>query len=156
MGIGSYIPSAQFSLILTSVLLAGGFIWAADYYTSPKNPSAMGPAPTPAAYTTQGLDWRAALATIQGEPTLPTPPSADVVANLLAASETPNVTETIGRTILVNLGEAKSQGLGSDTPTQERIVSSALAKIDSSQNTTLYTTADLTTVSGSPQTLTAY
>src|SRR3989344_6662168 len=126
MGIVSYLPSAQFSLTLTSVLLAGGLIWAADYYTSPAGPPTIAPVQVPSAITAQGLDWKAALANIQGEPTLPTPPSAEVVANLLSASETPNVTETIGRTILVNLGEEKAQGLGSDTPTQERIVENAL------------------------------
>src|SRR3989344_5135654 len=156
MGIASYLPSAQFSLTLTSVLLAGGVIWAADYYTSPAGPPTIAPARTPSAITSQGLDWRAALATIQGEPTLPIPPSEEVVASLLAASETPNVTETIGRAILVNLGEAKAQGLGSDTPTQERIVENALTKLNPAEDVTLYTAADLTAVSDSSLTLTAY
>jgi hypothetical protein len=138
-----------------SILLAGGVIWAADYYSSPQVPSTITSAPT-SAITSQGLDWKKALATIQGEPTLPTPPSEEVVASLLAASETSNVTETIGRTILVNLSEAKSQGLGSDIPTQEKIVENALSKINTAQNFTSYTSSELTAISDSPETLRAY
>lgn len=156
MGLASYLPSAQFSVTVTSIMLAGGLIWAADYYTSPPGPANISPTQTPSAITSQGLDWKAALDAIQGESTLPTPPSEEVVANLLAASETSNITETIGRTILVNLGEAKSQGLGSDIPTQERIVENALTKIGASAQVTLYTANDLTTVSSDPQTLNAY
>ncbi|MDZ4225915.1 MAG: hypothetical protein U1C66_00290, partial [Patescibacteria group bacterium] len=69
---------------------------------------------------------------------------------------TSNVTASVGRSLLVNLGEAKVQGLGSDIPTQEQIVASALAQIDASQEITLYTTANLTLVDDSPQTLTTY
>jgi len=156
MGIASYLPSPQFSLILTSVLCAGGLIWAADYYTSPQAPPTITSAPTPSALTTGGLDWKAALATIQGESALPEPPSEEAVANLRALAEGPNTTAAVGRAILVNLGEAKAQGLGSDIPTQERIVASALAKLDTSQDVTLYTSADLTLVTENPETLASY
>ena len=156
MGLASYLPSAQFSLILTSALFAGGLIWAADYYTSPKPPPTIAPAQVPSAITAQGLDWKAALAAIQGEQTLPTPPSQETVASLLAAAETPNITESVGRTVLVTLGEAKAQGLGSDTPTQERIVDHALAKVTAAQNVTLYTAEQLTTTASNPQTLKVY
>lgn len=156
MGPTSYLPSAQFSLILTSIMLAGGLIWAADYYTSPGGPPVVAPVQTPSALTTEGLDWKAALAAIQGESTLPEPPSEEVVAKLLAAAESPNTTASVGRAILVNLGEAKAQGLGSDTPTQERIVENALSKISATSQAKLYTVAELALVADNPQTLAAY
>lgn len=154
MGLATYLPSAQFSIMATSIMLAGGLIWAADYYTSPHAPAALAPAPSTT--TTQGMDWKAALANIQGESVLPEPPSAEAIANLLAAAESPNVTDSVGRTLLVNLGEAKAQGLGSDVPTQEKIVANALAKIEPSQEVTLYSTSNLTIVPDSPETLRAY
>jgi len=156
MGLASYLPSQQFSVILSSVLLAGGLIWAADYYTSPAKPPTIAPAQTPSAITTNGLDWKAALSAIEGEPVLPEPPSEETVANLLAASETSNITTSIGRSILVNLGEAKAQGLGSDIPTQERIVEGALEKIEAGQGATLYTNTNLALVADSAETLKLY
>ena len=156
MGISSYLPSAQFSVILTSVLLAGGLIWAADYYTSPRAAPTIVPAQTPSAVTADGLDWKAALTAIQGENTLPSPPSKEAVAGLLAASQTSNVTDSVARGLLINLGEAKVQGLGSDIPTQERIVAEALAKLKPGQEAELYTITNLATVADTPQTLRAY
>lgn len=156
MSIASYLPSAQFSVIITSVLLAGGLIWAADHYTSPTPVPRIAPADIPSAITTNGLDWKATLAAIQGEDTLPTPPSEEVVDSLLAAAETPNITDSIGRTILVNLSEAKAQGLGGDVLTQERIVADAAARIAAGKEATLYTSAELTVVSDSSASLIAY
>lgn len=156
MGVASYLPSPQFSLVLSSVVIAGGLIWAADAYTSPATAPTVAPVQTSSAITSQGLDWKAALAAIQGENVLPEPPSEASVATLLAASETPNVTATLGRTVLVTLGEAKAQGLGSDIPTQERIVAEALAKVESSQKLNLYVAGDLTTAQDTPELVTAY
>ena len=156
MGLVSYLPSAQFSITITSILLAGGLIWAADYYTSPRTPSSISSSDTPSAITAEGLDWKAALDTIQGEPTLPTPPTEETVANLLNASQSDNITATVGRSILITLGEAKAQGLGSDIPTQERIVENALTKLNSSQNLTLYTSTDLITAPDSQEVYMAY
>lgn len=156
MGISSYLPSTQFSLVLTSILLAGGLIWAADYSTSPSSPSTIAPVATPSTLADGGLDWKATLATIQGtNPTYTAPPSEEVVANLLAASETNNITNTIGRSILINLGEAKAQGLGSDIPTQEQIVENALSKLDTFEGE-LYTSSELTTTTDNPSTLRTY
>ena len=156
MGLASYLPSAQFSVTVTSILLAGGLIWAADYYTSSKTPSSITSTETPSAITTQGMDWKAALVAIQGETQLPEPPSQETVAGLLSASETDNITATVGRSILITLGEAKAQGLGSDIPTQERIVENALTKLNSSQNLTLYTSTDLITAPDSQEVYMAY
>lgn len=156
MGLASYLPSQQFSVILSSVLLAGGLIWAADYYTSPARPPTITPIQTPSALTTNGLDWQAALSAIEGKSILPEPPSEETVTNLLAASQTSNITTSIGRSILVNLGEAKAQGLGSDIPTQERIVADALSKIETEQQITLYTTANLTLIADNAETLREY
>ncbi len=155
MSIASYLPSAQFSVILTSILFAAGLVWAADYYTSPPSPPSIAPASTPSALT-QGLDWQKTLATIQGEETLPQPPDEETVNSLLAASESTNITSTIGRSILISLGEAKAQGLGSDIPTQERIVENALAKVESVPTGSLYTSAELITVEDGPATLRTY
>src|SRR6185369_9993557 len=63
----------------------------------------------------------------------------------------------IGKTLLINLTNAKSQGLGDDIPTQEQIIAAAAAQAAAQQsNVTLYTTQDLDIVSSSNNSLHAY
>src|SRR3989344_7749445 len=126
MPLSQYLPSAQFSLIVTSLMLAGGLVLAADYFTSPTEKEAESVAASNAPlYDTQGMDWKASLAAIQGESVLPKPFRANTLQDLRKAAETDNITGTVARTLLLNLAEAKSQGLGSDVPTQERIIADA-------------------------------
>ncbi len=154
MSVLQYLPSAQFALLVASVAVSGGLVLVADYFTNPSPPAEI---------TTEtgtsleaGMDWQKALASIQGDNKLPTPPSAESVQNLLDAAQTDNVTETVARTLLVNLSQAKAQGLGSDIPTQEALVADALARIEPSQPLLLYTAADLKVAESGQNSLTSY
>ncbi len=148
-----YLPSAQFALIVVSLAVAGGLIEAAQYVTKP-------PAP-PTLTTTQtsvgAQDWRATLQEIQANSgiTLPQTPSGDSVAQLVAAAQSSNLTDSVGRTLLAKFTAAKAQGLGDDIPTQDQLVSQALAQAGSAANT-VYTVADLTTVPTTKDSLHAY
>ena len=157
MPLSQYLPSAQFSLIVTSLMLAGGLVLAADYFTSPTEKEAESVAASNAPlYDTQGMDWKASLAAIQGESVLPKPFRADTLQDLRKAAETDNITGTVARTLLLNLAEAKSQGLGSDVPTQERIIADVAARATLTRGEPIYTEEDLTIVAGTPLNLKAY
>ncbi len=141
-----YLPSAQFALVVASIALAGGLIAGAQYVT--RRPAA----PTLAATQTSAAaqDWRATLEEIQANSgvSLPQTPSPGSVAQLIAGAQSGNLTDSVGKTLLVKLTNAKAQGLGDDIPTQDQLVSQALAEINSATST-VYTKADLTVV---PQT----
>lgn len=155
MGIREYLPSVQFTFMAGSILVAGGIVYAADYVTSPRTPS--GVASVQQAQV-ENSDWQGALASVQAQSgtTLPTPPSETVVSELLSAAESTNVTDTVARSLLINLSNAKSQGLGDDIPTQEKLVAQALAKTGVSYNTKAYATSDLVRVPLSNASLRAY
>lgn len=158
MSPSKYLPSAQFVVIVASIALSGGLIVAAQYVTQPKTSSAVITS-TP---TSQGaladVNWQETLRIIQGQSSTPAPtaPDADAVGALLSAAQTSNLTNTIGRTLLINLSDAKSQGLGSDIPTQDKIIAQAQAQIDSSHSTPQYTSADLQISVQTGATLKAY
>ncbi len=128
----SYLPSAQFMVIVASLLIAGGTVAGAQYYISSKN--------APAALATATLEanrqaWEDSLAEIQAQSgiTLPDTPSGDAVQTLLSQAQSGNLTDSIGRGLLVKLTNAGVQGLGSDIPTQETIIAEAIAQINASQ-----------------------
>lgn len=145
MSVVSYLPSAQFSLIVGSILISGGLVLAADYITDPLAPSTV----STSASAPGGVDtrWQDTLRAIQEQNplgNLPPAPNPTAVAELLEAAQTSNITNTIARTLLINLSEAKSQGLGSDIPTQEALVASALEQMGQGRGEAVYTSADLT------------
>lgn len=128
----SYLPSAQFMVIVGSLLVAGGTVAAAQYYISAKN--------APAVLASAQLEankqaWEEALADIQAQSgiTLPDAPSGDTVQSLLSQAQSSNLTDSIGRGLLVKLTNAGVQGLGSDIPTQESIIAEATAQMNASQ-----------------------
>lgn len=128
----SYLPSAQFMVIVGSLLIAGGTVAGAQYYISSKNaPSTLASASLEA----NKEAWEQSLADIQAQSgiSLPDAPSGDVVQNLLTQAQSSNLTDSIGRGLLVKLTEAGVQGLGSDIPTQETIIAEAIAQINASQ-----------------------
>lgn len=86
-----------------------------------------------------------------------TAPSPNVVNQFLTAAQSSNLTDTVARTMFVNLSNAKSQGLGDDIPTQDQIVAAAQAQVASVQaSVTAYSYADLTIVPASKDSLHAY
>ncbi len=153
MQLSRYLPSAQFALIVVSLAVAGGLIEAARYVTKPQTSPTLATAQTSAG----AQDWRATLLEIQANSgiTLPQAPSGDSVAQLVAAAQSSNLTDSVGRTLLAKLTSAKAQGLGDDIPTQDQLVSQAMAQAGSVAST-IYTVANLTTVPTTKDSLHAY
>lgn len=153
-----YLPSTQFLVIVGSILLSGGLVVAAERfthhtYTPPQIQSGS-------ATAAGGVDpnWQSTLSTIQGQSQAQTPsaPSADAVGALLEAAQSPNLTTTVGRSLLINISAAKSQGLGSDIPTQDQLVAQARAQIEAARTEPRHAAADLTLSAQSDDTLKAY
>ncbi len=84
------------------------------------------------------------------------PPSPEVVGGLLDAAQSANLTTTVGRSLLINISAAKSQGLGSDIPTQDQVVAQARAQIESAGSAPQYTNADLSLSAQSNEAIKAY
>lgn len=130
-----------------SILLAAGLVYAADYVTSGSS------APAEVVSTTVpqvNSDWQAALAQAQlNEPQAPTAPDEGMVAKLNAGVQSSNLTQTLGKSLLINLTAAQQQGLGDDIPTQDKLIAQAANQIQTQSNAKVYTATNLTTV---PQT----
>ena len=135
------LPSAHFSAIAGSIILSGGLIVGAQYLTSPQNSSpelSAAPAESP------GTDWKTQLDEIQAQaPGLPDAPSADTVASLLEAAKSANYTDTAARSLLINLSSAQAQGLGSDIPTQEKLIAEATSLVPAAKPKKVYTAQDV-------------
>lgn len=156
MATGSYLPSAQFILIIASIALSSGLVIAAERYTAKKSaPAELASATESSAQNS--TDWKTALEDIQQQSgiTLPEPPSEESIAQLLAAAKSDTVTDTVSRTLLINLASAASQGLGQDIPTQEQLVAQALNQLPQ-QGGVVYTRNNLSITTDSPETLRAY
>lgn len=157
MDLGKYLPSAQFVLLSSSILLAGGSIYAANLYVTKQNPPAQIVATTGDDVTQE--DWETTLAEIQAENAdilLPAPPDAATIQKMLQAAQSSNLTESVGRTLFVNLSNAKAQGFGDDIPTQDKLVTEAINQLKLSSKTTAYTKADLRVVESTEKNLHAY
>jgi hypothetical protein len=155
MLLSNYLPSAQFALVVSSIALAGGLVLAADYFTSAPEPrDSVVASDNPAGV--EAMDWQKALAEIQGEKKLAEPIDPAVFATLKSQATAPTLTGTVGRSLLLNLSEAKSQGLGSDFPTQERLVEQATAQAEIARGNPAYSSADLSTVPETEESLKAY
>jgi len=155
MHIRDYLPSAQFSVIVGSVLLSGGLVVAAERITSPKIPSTQ----ITSGGSEVNTNWQAALAEIQAQnsgSSVPAPANPATLGQLLQAATTPNVTETVGKTLLINLANSKSQGLGDDIPTQDALIESATAQINQDRGAPVYVLADVRTVADSNASMHAY
>src|SRR5262249_2890777 len=154
-----YLPSKQFSLIAVSLFLSAGLVFAADYVTGPSSHNSLfvdmqANAQKPAA----AGSWQDALAAGQDNSGLSLPPVPDqnTVDALLQAAQSNNLTQSISRSLLVNLVSAKGQGLGSDIPTQNELVAQALAQVPASADKKTYYAEDLTLSDNSSASLHAY
>ncbi len=144
MALPSYLPSTQFIVILSSIALSGSLVVAAQHYTNQPSSSSLNPISQTNAVSTG--DWLAALHAIEGDnikSVSDTDPSS-TTEMLFAAAQSSNITDTVARTLLINLSQAKSQGLGSDIPTQEKLIEEAVARIQRERGTPSYTMDDLT------------
>lgn len=157
MRLASYLPSSQFAVIFASLLVSGGLVYGAERLTSP-------PSGTPTSLSAEvqnGMvaeNWQSALAQIQQESgvTVPRPISPDIVDAFLEEARSDNLTTSVARSLFVTLSDAKSQGLGDDLPTQEKLLTEALANAKANLQKDLYVTADLTVTTQTPDSLRAY
>jgi phosphohistidine swiveling domain-containing protein len=146
-----YFPSAQFSFIAISLVSSAGLVYAADFITKPPVTTAqLSTSQIDRADTVQNADWQQSLQDIQTQSGISAPQAPDpaTVSAMVKAAQTANVTQSVGRTLLINLENAKAQGLGDDIPTQNQIISDALTQVPQPQ-TKLYTQQDLTVVNSS-------
>src|SRR6185437_1547836 len=157
--LGRFAPSAQFTGIAISLLLSGGLVYAADRITHPPVATSAIVSDQTATNSNDSTDWEAALYAEQAANASSslTAPSTDVVDQFLTAAKSSNVTDTVARTMLINLSNAKSQGLGDDVPTQDQIVAAAASQVASVQTSvSSYNYSDLTVVASSPASLRTY
>jgi len=157
MRIRNILPSSQFMVIAGSIAASGGLIAAAYLLTH----HAPLPAQSVAVDTNvqQNSDWKAQLDAIQAQSPAnkaPQAPSADKVSALLTAATSDNLTDTVARTLLVNLSSAKAQGLGDDTPTQNQLISQAVAQISNEPAKLVYASTDLTLAANTQDAMAAY
>lgn len=142
MNVVRYLPSAQFVVIVGSIALSGGLVVLAQQLTRPPETSAT--LTTSEATQTPNTDWLATLKEIEGNSILATTTVDAATTNeLLKAAKSSNITDTVAHTLLVSLASAKSQGFGSDIPTQEKLVADAAAQIESQRGAPTYTEDDL-------------
>jgi len=150
------LPSARFTTIVGSIALAALLVWGA--YTLTHLPAQQETLSVDSTLT-QDTDWKTALQDIQSQNPAnraPQAPSADKVSELLAAATSDNLTDTVARTLFINLSNAKAQGLGDDIPTQDQLIAQAASQIRQSPPTRVYTAADITTTSNTSDSLKAY
>ncbi len=122
----------------------------AQYVTAPKPWTAAVVASV--ADNSNSQDWRTALDAIQAQaPSLPQAPSQDNTQAFLDAAKSSNVTDTVARSLLVNLSSANAQGLGSDIPTQDNLIQTAVSQLPAATPTKTYRTANLTVVADTKQ-----
>lgn len=156
MELRSALPSPQFMLVVVSLAASAGLVFAADRLTREK-PSNARLAATEQTAPLGSADWQATLEQIQaGSSVLPPPPPEEAYQALIAGAQSDTVTGTVSRTLFVNLSNAGAQGLGSDIPTQDQLIASALAELDKKEGSKTYTTANLSIVADSPESLRAY
>lgn len=157
MGFLSYLPSAQFTLIVASVAVSGGLVFAAERFTTEeKNDAQLAAAEH--RESQELADWQKTLEEIQAESgaTSPPPPPQEAYQALLSAAQSDNVTQGAARTLFINLSSASAQGLGSDIPTQEELIEEIFAQVDRAPSIVTYTSADIALVANTPETLHAY
>lgn len=156
MRIKETLPSTQFMLIAGSIIASGAFIYGAYAFTHPTSaPSSVAVGTN----TDSNTDWKQSLENIQAQNPLnraPKAPDENNVENLLRGAESSNLTDTVARTLFVNLSNAAAQGLGADIPTQDALIADATQKIEQERGAPVYTTADLTLVADSSSAMHTY
>lgn len=157
MSVRKYLPSAQFATIVGALAISGGLVIAAQYVTNrPTGPTSL----TTASDAPQQQDWQKTLDEIQASSgvTLPNAPDQATVDKLVAGVQSSNLTNSVARSLLIKLTDAKAQGLGDDIPTQNQLIADATASLQQQQqaSTTVYNQSDLATVAQTKDSLRNY
>jgi hypothetical protein len=155
MPIARYLPSTQFAVMAGALLLSGGLVFAAQYVTTAH--SAESALATTNTADTQNTDWQSALEAVAATSgtTPPSTISSDQVSQLVSEISNSNLTDTVGKSLLINLSAAAAQGLDDDATTQNQIIAQAVAQAATS-TPSAYTATDLTVTSDSKNALTTY
>ncbi|TSC68472.1 MAG: hypothetical protein G01um101456_627 [Parcubacteria group bacterium Gr01-1014_56] len=158
MALRSYLPSTQFIVIVSSIALSGGLVALAQQFTNQSGPqfnSLSATLPTNAPPTG---DWLQALHAIEGDKIslVSGASQSSTTQTLLGAAQSSNVTDTVARTLLIALSQAKSQGLGSDIPTQEKLIAEAAARIGRERGAPPYSQNDIIIKENSSQAMKSY
>jgi len=158
MRLTEILPSIRFTTIVGSIALAALLVWGAYTLTHPAAAPASSLAADSSLQTTDA-DWKAQLDAIQAQNPnnkAPQAPDSGTVSTLLSAATSDNLTDTVARTLLVNLSAAKAQGLGDDIPTQDQLISQAASQISARAQKVVYVNADLSLSANSKDAQTAY
>lgn len=152
-----FLPSRQFILLVVSLALSGGLVFAADRVTHPGT-AHISVDTSPTAYKAATADWQGSLQAVQAASGISSPSGSDqaTIEGLLEAAKSGNLTDSVSRSLFINLFNAKSQGLGDDIPTQEQLVKGAISQVDAIAPKKTYTTADLNVAADSKDALHAY
>ena len=152
MNVVSYLPSQQFSVTVVSIAAAGGLIIGAQYVTRPAGSAEL----LAAAPAQPAGDWRESLDEVQATaPSLPPAPDQNAVNKLLEAAKSSNITTSVARSLFINLSAAGAQGMGSDIPTQEKLIADASSQISLNAKTS-YAAADLSVAAQTAATMRAW
>lgn len=153
-----YLPSRQFSMVALSIVLSAGLVYGAKAYTEPHPTSFSTDASKETGLAAAHADWAATLASVQADAgiTAPQAPDIAVVDGMRQAAKSDNMTETAARTLLVNLTNAKAQGLGNDIPTQNGLIANAAAAFKQDPRSTQYIQKNLVVVADSKDAVYAY
>ncbi len=155
MNIRPYLPSARFAVLAAALLIGIGLVSGAAWITNPRQSGVrlQNTGENSAIATFSDSDWQEAFASSTAFQTAAT--IQNQAEKLMEASRTNNLTDSIGRSLLINAAALQGQGIGTN---QDQIVASALSQIQNAAQTTadVYTAADLTTTKDSTTTLHTY
>lgn len=157
MGIRDILPSRRFVLVVGAIALSGGLVVAARFITNP--PETHKAEIASVGNQASSEDWQKTLKDIQDRSPLnkaPQGPTTDKVQELLIAATSDNLTDTVARTLFVNLSAAKAQGLGNDIPTQDSLIADAVQKINNTKPANKYNETSLLVVENNKDTMRAY
>jgi hypothetical protein len=140
MAIRDYLPSARFTTVLGALLISGAIVGGTNYYVHP--PEKMGTLQA----SPSGIDWQQEFASSSeySQDNL----ISEEASKLVQQSATNNLTETIGRSIFINVSAAAGQGSADSPTTQDQIIQDSLQQIQTSQQKAivLYDVSDLSAV----------
>ncbi len=155
MNIRHYLPSAQFAFLLAALVVSGALVGAAEYMASPHSyVAALGGSDAgPAAYDQNWQEAFASSTAFQEAASL-----QETASRLSQAAQTGNLTDSIGRSLLINAAAAQGQGVSGNELTQSQLVANALSQVKdaSSAEPDAYSVADTTTVPDSAGALHTY
>jgi len=154
MNIRPYLPSARFAVLAVALLIGIGLVSGAAWITNPRQSGVQlqNTGGNGAIATFSDSDWQEAFASSTAFQTAAT--IQNQAEKLMEASRTNNLTDSIGRSLLINAAALQGQGLGDN---QDQIVSSALAQWKNAQAvSSTYAVADLSTIQDSQAALHAY